>query len=212
MRIYAAADLHGNSAHLALLRQGLRESQPDVLVLAGDILQYGRGRDLMRVLGSIHLPVFYVRGNSDPFCMERWAAATGNLRSLHLNPISFLGFHFVGVSGTIPLPFHTLVGWREPHTLGRLATLLHSHSILVTHTPPRGCCDKVLGRFSAGSRGLARRIAEIAPRVVICGHIHEAAGFDRIGTTLVVNCALGAGRRGVLIALEDECSPQVELL
>lgn len=212
MRIYAAADLHGRSEHLATLAEGLRRCRADVLVLAGDLLQYGRGRELLPALEAFPVPVLMVRGNSDPGFVERWAAAAHNLRSLHLASVSLNGFDFVGAGGTLPIPFYSLTGWREPHVLARLAPLLHSRSILVAHSPPRGCRDKVLGRFHAGSRGLAKLLARRAPAVMICGHIHEAAGVERLGATLVVNCALGAGRRGALITVADGQPPCAELL
>ena len=212
MRIYAAADIHGRSEHLGTLKEGVDRCRADVLVLAGDLLQYGRGRELLPALEAFPVPVLIVRGNSDPRFVERWAAAAHNLRSLHLAAVSIDGFDFVGAGGTLPIPFYSLAGWREPHTLAHLAPLLHSRAILVAHPPPRGCCDRVLGRFHAGSRGLARLIDRTAPAVAICGHIHEAAGAGRLGATLVVNCALGPGRRGAVITVADGQPPRAEFL
>lgn len=212
MRIYAAADLHGRWEHLATLEEGLDRCRADVLVLAGDLLQYGRGRELLPALEAFAVPVLMVRGNSDPRFVERWAAGARNLRSLHRASVSIDGFDFVGAGGTLPIPFYSLAGWREPRTLAHLRHLLHSRAILVAHPPPRGCRDRVLGRFHAGSRGLARLIARTAPAVMICGHIHEAAGVGRLGSTLVVNCALGPGCRGALITVTDGRPPCAELL
>lgn len=212
LRIYAAADLHGRWRHVAALAEGLHRSRADVLVLAGDLLQYGRGRGLLSALEAFPVPVLMVRGNSDPVFVERWAKAASNLRPLHRVSVAVKGFDFIGASGTVPIPFYSLAGWREPRILAHLAPMIHSRSILVAHPPPRGCCDRVLGRFHAGSRGIARLVLRTAPAVMICGHIHEAAGVDRLGTTLVVNCALGMGRRGALIVLEEGHPPRAEPL
>jgi Icc-related predicted phosphoesterase len=96
--------------------------------------------------------------------------------------------------------------------LDRLAPMVHNRSILVAHPPPRGTLDRVMGRFHAGSLRMARLVCKTAPAVMICGHIHESAGIDRIGATLVVNCALGSGRRGVSILVADGQPPEAALL
>jgi hypothetical protein len=212
MRILAAADLHGNPRHLTTIQNALSEVPVDMVVLAGDILNYRRRRSLLSRLDELSVPVLVVRGNSDPAYLERWAATSRNVRSLHLSPFSFGDVDLVGVSGTLPIPFHSRAGWHEARTLKTLAPLLHTRAILVAHPPPRGCCDRVLGRFHAGSRGLSRLIQETSPMVMICGHIHEAAGVDRMGDTLVVNCALGPRHHGAAIVLEDGRPPSAVML
>lgn len=43
--------------------------------------------------------------------------------------------------------------------------------ILVTHGPASGRCDG-----GKGCHALARRVAQLRPRLVVCGHIHYAYG------------------------------------
>ena len=90
--------------------------------------------------------------------------------------------------------------------------MVHSRTVVVAHPPPRGCRDWVLGRFHAGSRGLSQLIHETSPAVMVCGHIHEAAGVDRTGDTLVVNCALGPNCHGAVIVLENGQAPAAVIL
>ena len=212
MRLFAAADLHGKPQRFTAVKEGQRQSRADAVVLAGDILNYGRGRLFLPMLEDLPVPVFIVRGNSDPARLDGWAAASPNVRSLHMDVFSFQGVTLAGISGTLPIPFRSRAGWRETRHLERLAPLVDSRSILVAHPPPYGCCDQVMGHFSAGSRGLLRLVRETSPRVMICGHIHEAAGAARLGNTLVVNCALGNDRRGALIELMEGRPPNVEML
>jgi len=212
MRLFAAADLHGKRQRFTAVIEGQRQSRADAVVLAGDILNYGRGRPFLSMLEELPVPVFVVRGNSDPVRLERWAAASRNVHSLHLNAVPFQGIALAGISGTLPIPFRSRAGWRETRHLKHLASLVGSRSILVAHPPPYGCCDQVMGRFSAGSRGLRRLVRAASPQVMICGHIHEAAGVAHLGDTLVVNCALGHGRRGALIELTEGRPPNVEML
>ena len=49
--------------------------------------------------------------------------------------------------------------------------------VLLSHGPPRGHLDGVL---RAGSWGLAREVARVAPRLVVCGHIHVGYGREDI--------------------------------
>lgn len=212
MRIYAASDLHGKKRYFDLLQDGIRQNRADAVVLAGDILNYRRRPDLLWLLETLPLPVFIVRGNSDPGSLERWAAQSRNVRSLHLSGVTFDGVDLVGVSGTIPIPFHSRAGWQESQSLRHLAPMVHSRTIVVAHPPPRGCRDRVMGHFHAGSRGLSRLINDRSPAVMICGHIHEAAGVDRLGDTLVVNCALGPNRYGAMVVLKDGQAPTVNML
>lgn len=91
--------------------------------------------------------------------------------------------------------------------------MLRTSSVLVTHPPPYGVRDRVLGRFHAGSRAVRRLVDLFSPALVICGHIHEQAGVETIGRTTVVNCAMG-GRSGAgaLISYDGESAPVCRML
>ncbi|CAL5867423.1 uncharacterized protein PFLUO_LOCUS1642 [Penicillium psychrofluorescens] len=52
--------------------------------------------------------------------------------------------------------------------------------IVVTHTPPRSHCDaKPTGRH-VGCDALRQRLSRIRPPLVICGHVHEGRGYERV--------------------------------
>ena len=51
MRLYAASDLHGRYRYLDTIKDGIRRSRADAVVLAGDILNYCRKPDLLRLSG-----------------------------------------------------------------------------------------------------------------------------------------------------------------
>ena len=136
MRLYAASDLHGKCRYGETIKDGIRRSRADAVVLAGDILNYRRNPDLLRFLDDLPVPVFLVRGNSDPASLEGWAAQSRNVRSLHLNPVVLDGVGLVGLSGTLPLPFHSRVGWHEPRMLRRLQRVSEDKYVddtLITH-------------------------------------------------------------------------------
>lgn len=62
--------------------------------------------------------------------------------------------------------------------------------VLVVHGPPYGVLDVNSRGKTCGSRALLRCIERVQPRLVVCGHIHEAYGTEQLGDTLVVNAAV----------------------
>jgi hypothetical protein len=210
--IYAAADLHGSAARFEVVARQADRPEVQALVLAGDLVHYGRGHAILERLATLPKPVFVVRGNTDPVRIEKNIAAGPRMHSLHLKRRLYRRHPFVGVGGTLPVPFRSRIGWSETKMLKRLAPMLTTRSILVTHPPPWGVRDRVAGRWHAGSRGLRRLIEATNPAVLICGHIHEAAGIEWLGRTLVVNCALGRRRRGAIIRYDGHGMPNARML
>jgi len=50
--------------------------------------------------------------------------------------------------------------------------------ILITHGPAFGTLDQVIGRYDKlGCEMLAKRIADIKPKIHVCGHIHSGYGY-----------------------------------
>jgi Icc-related predicted phosphoesterase len=80
---------------------------------------------------------------------------------------------------------------------GRLRGRLPAAEVLISHVPPRGILDACISGQHAGSDCLRKAVEKGAtkPRVWLCGHIHEAAGAERVRfgrgvpATVVVNAA-----------------------
>lgn len=63
-----------------------------------------------------------------------------------------------------------------------------SNLILVSHNPPKAQgVDSPAANVHAGSQIFADFIAQTKPLAVLCGHIHEGVGVEKIGETVVVN-------------------------
>lgn len=201
MILYAVADVHGKRENLDRIERTVREKQPDVLVAAGDVATRRDAAPVLERLDGLAVPVMLVRGNMDPPGLDIEAERYGNIRSLHRSEIVVGGVPFAGVSGTIPVPFRTRVTFREDRDLADLRPRVHRETVLVAHPPPLGVLDRAFGMLHAGSPGLRDLIRQTGPRLFICGHIHEAAGAERMGRTLVVNAAMGRRGGGVLIHL-----------
>ena len=212
MLIYAAADIHGRQERLAAIETHIAAHQPDVLVLAGDISRRRRPQEVIEPLSRLCRPVFLVRGNSDSRRLDTLPDRYPNLHSLHLTRRTIDHIDFVGCGGTLPLPFHSRLGFNESAVVNRLSGLLHPGCVLVVHPPPYGARDRVLGKLHAGSRAVKRLVAHHMPVLVICGHIHEESGVERSGDTVVVNCAVSRKCGGVLIRYDGQSAPQCTLL
>ncbi len=212
MLIYAVADLHGRPERLAAMQTHVAEHQPDVLILAGDLSRRMRPHVLIEPLGRLQPPVFFIRGNSDSRRLGALLGRPSTLQHLHLKRKTVNGVGFVGIGGALPLPFHSRLGWTEGDRVAHLCDLLQPGDILVAHPPPYGARDRVLGRFHAGSRAVERIVERCSPAITICGHIHEQAGMEALGETLVVNCAMSRSCGGALIRYDGRSVPACTML
>ncbi|MEW6077730.1 MAG: metallophosphoesterase [Thermodesulfobacteriota bacterium] len=212
MRIYAVADIHGRKDRFALIRKKAVETGADLIVMAGDIAGLNSHPHVHDLLKSMPAPVFYVRGNSDRRRTDRMLLADPLITHLHLNKVRIQGLCFAGISGTFLLPFSSRLCLRENRLLSRLNDFFNDVSVLVTHPPPRGTVDRVMGRFHSGSSALRALTLTCQPCVVICGHIHEHAGTVFLGRTLVVNCSLARQGAGALIEFRNGDPPEATML
>ncbi len=39
-------------------------------------------------------------------------------------------------------------------------------------------------------------MVRLRPRVLLCGHVHESPGVERVGAPAVINCTMGDGKIG----------------
>jgi Icc-related predicted phosphoesterase len=183
-----------------------------VLVIAGDITNYTDSLSVIKDLNDMPLPVLAVRGNTDLSRVEKLLERASNISSLHLNKIELNGVTFTGVSGTIPVPFHSRLCFFEKRIIEKIKDLLERKAVFVAHPPPRGILDEAFDRFHAGSDGLYKMIVRCQPRLFLCGHIHERPGWKYVGETLVVNCNMGKGRGGALVTYDGASTMKVKML
>jgi len=148
MRIYAVADIHGKPAKIARIRQVILELKPDALVVAGDITGYVNSNAVISQLNHMPAPVLAIRGNTDLEKVDRLLDYYPNTSSLHLREQKINGLKFVGVSGTIPVPFRSRIGWCEKRVINTLAAQVDDTSVLVVHSPPGGYWMKHSGGFT----------------------------------------------------------------
>ena len=178
MRILACADLHGIGERVERTRGLIAETSPDILLLAGDLAGYDDEGATLDALRS-PVPVLGVGGNMDGAALIAELSRRGWL--LGDEPRTVGGFTFGSPAAGAAC------------------------DVLVSHFPPRGTLDRAPSGDHIGSVAVREVMRAVAPRVLVCGHVHEAPGAERAGATLVVNCSMGAGRaRGALIVLTPD--------
>jgi hypothetical protein len=212
MLIYAVADIHAKTHCLDQIRSNIDSFHPDVLVVAGDIFNYLNPSRALESLNSMGVPVLAVRGNSDPAFMSRYFNGYSNIRLMQASRVMINGIGFVGLSGTIPVPFRSRIAFREKHLKEKIRPLIDPETVLVAHPPPYGVLDRVGKKFHAGSALIRDLVMQTRPKLMICGHIHEDVGMTRLGQTMVVNCCMPHGGRGAMIEINSRRAPKAKML
>lgn len=212
LKIYALADLHGKKDRIDRARTIIAEKQPDLLVLAGDITNYVQPEKTMRQLGRIPIPILCVTGNSDLWPAKKRLKGLDQVTLLDSFAHTVAGIPFAGMNGTIPFPFVSKIGFSERRQIKAMKRVITPGTVLTVHPPPRGILDRAGGKFSVGSFGIRQVLDKTQPLLLICGHVHEQAGYTWVNSTLVVNCAVNKDSFGAMIELEKNKIIKVEMI
>lgn len=201
--IVCVSDTHGRHDRLAV-------PDGDVLVHAGDLTLHGSLDDVTRFddwLSSLpHRHKVVVCGNHD-WCFQRTPAeARRRLRNaIYLEDEAAVveGLRFYGspwqpwfLDWAFNLP-------RGPELAAKWALIPGDTDVLITHGPPAGVLDLTKRGDRVGCADLLNRVHEVRPKLHVFGHIHEAAGVERVGATLFVNASAYTARdRAVVVRYE----------
>jgi len=199
VRILAFADIHRNA--WALARIVKRKDEIDYFVCAGDLTHYNHGLDeMMRILRPLGEKLIIIPGNNEkPAEVEELAARYG-FSYIDGRKLELEGYTFVGLGGSPITPFNTPYEWREEFAEGVLAKFKKERNVvLVSHAPPASTkLDQTWDGRHVGSKAVRAFIEEGDVVLVICGHVHEAAGVEEvIGKARCLN----PGREGVELVL-----------
>jgi len=195
MKILAVADIHGAQYRLNIVLKNIERFSPDLVVICGDITQFGPGELAKNFLDQIPVETLAISGNIDTADVSKGIDESRATR-IELKRVVKKGFSFVGISG---LNTNQIKVIREKK-------LLNEKSILVSHEPPHGAQDKVFLGIHGGSKELREIVDKCKPRLVLCGHIHEDPGITKIGETTIVNCSIGKRGEGALIEINEKLS------
>ena len=192
MRILAMSDMHSSENAIQLLRERLQRDQPDLLVPAGDITNFGPPGYASAVLDIAEgVQVLAVHGNCDPAPVRE--VLTSREVSVHQEFRPVEKYTFVGLGGSPP----------PMMDIPQITDL-----IIISHVPPKGYNDRT-ARGHGGSSRLLGMVEKLHPILVVSGHIHEAQGAVKEGGTVFVNP--GAAMDGHYAMIELEKGIKVEL-
>ena len=195
MKILAAADIHGTQYRLNILLGNIERYSPDLVVICGDITQFGPGDVAKNFLNQIPVETLAISGNIDTADVFK-AIDESKATNIEMKKVVKKGIPFVGVNGEKPDQFKIFDD----------KGMIDEASVLVTHVPPYGVQDKIFLGKHGGSKELKKIVDKFKPRLVLCGHIHEDPGYTKTDNTVVVNCSMGKRGEGALIEINGDIS------
>lgn len=180
IKILALADIHGHIKKIPLLTDAAKES--DLVLLAGDLTDFGsteQARSVWEALNQLGKPILGVPGNCDPPEVEEVLRQQGVCLVDH--PVEIKGVLFIGLP--CPATQESIESVKDS-----LAAYPSKPFVLVSHQPAGGAAVDLQGGFRhKGSQFIRSFIEDCQPLAAVSGHIHEARGTDRIGSTVLVN-------------------------
>jgi len=188
VKLLAFSDLHRDLSQAAELVA--MSAEADVVIGAGDFASMHEGLgETIDALAAIETPTVLVPGNNETEQALRDAAADWSAATvLHGGGTTIDGDELYGLGAGNPV---TPWEWSfdlDDEAAGEMLAACPASAVLVLHSPPRDHCDSNGADMHFGSPALLRAIEEKAPRVAVCGHIHESWGCESlIGDTPVRN-------------------------
>jgi uncharacterized protein len=218
MKFISISDIHMATRNLERMGEALRGC--DLMILAGDLTNFGGIDDTRKVLADVRrvcAKVLALPGNLDqpevmPF-LEREGIA------LHGKGIVVDGVGIFGCGGSNISPFHTPIELTEDEIESALRAGYEKVRdirplVMICHAPPfETKCDRLVNGQAVGSAAARRFIEEVKPDICISGHIHESAAEDAIGTTKIFNAGPFKGGGYVVVRTEGrELDARLEFL
>ncbi|MCB2109766.1 MAG: metallophosphoesterase family protein [Defluviimonas sp.] len=186
MRVLAFSDLHLDIA--ARDRILAAAGNADLIVGAGDFASRREGLEsFVAPFGALAGKAVFVAGNNET--VDELRAATP-VRVLHGETISMGGLRIAGLGAAVPplppLPWASFDLTEEMAT--RLLDGIETADILISHSPPKGVCDRHARIGPIGSDAVLAAARRLEPRYLLCGHVHDDWGArGMIGETEVMN-------------------------
>lgn len=202
MKLLALSDLHGDYSHVKALKN--KAGKIDAVLIAGDLTDFGPDEKALELLAMFTEPVLVIPGNCDPPSIMGLLDEKGV--NLHKSKRTIDDITFIGLGGSNPTPFNTPFELPEDEMAENVDALfqgLEGRIILLSHAPPKNTLDK-LPYGNVGSTALAQALGKCD--LIVCGHIHEARGNQRVNDTLVVNPGVAANGEAAVITIDDKIS------
>ncbi|PIT84618.1 metallophosphoesterase [Candidatus Micrarchaeota archaeon CG10_big_fil_rev_8_21_14_0_10_45_29] len=203
LKILAFSDIHADEGALQGLQEIFSRNDYDLVICAGDLSNRGPISFVQQLLDIFGEKFYFVHGNMDSTPVLDLLRKYPNY--LHGRKINLGEWNLVGLGGSNPTPFSTPSELSETQIAHILKNSnVDSHTILVSHPPPKGIFDGVRGEINAGSSAVRECMDKNKPLILLCGHIHENEGKKIVGDTLVIKLGAAEARRAAQIEIGDE--------
>ena len=188
-------DIHDKVAHLASIPE---LAGAEGILVTGDLTFAGgiaQARVVLDALKALGKPLLVQPGNMDFPDVADWLAQQGIGLHRELRPL-FPHFSCLGLGFSPPTPFGTpgeyadatLGQWLDETFAAHEGELENKAWALVSHAPPLNTqCDRITSGPHVGSAAVRAFIEKHQPDLCLCGHIHESAALDTLGSTIIAN-------------------------
>ncbi len=191
MRILASGDIHGDSSLAKRLAETAVKENVDLVILTGDLTYAEQSSE--NILGHFAKrgkKVFLIPGNHDSPATADFLAEAYDMRNMHGYGIKYGDIGFFGAGGANIGPIFN-VSDKDTYELlkkGHERIKGAKLKVLITHNHPTGSMMENFSNIVPGNAGLRKAIDAFHPDIVLCSHVHEAAGIEeQIGKTKVIN-------------------------
>ncbi len=175
--------MHGSEEALSWVEK--KAKVYDCVIVGGDLCTFHDTvymEKFLTMVGRTAKKVFFVPGNNDP----PDAAIPEGVLNIHGRQERLDKISIGGIGGSNITPFNTRFEITDDKARQILSSLGRVE-ILVSHCPPFGTkCDLYSGKH-LGSVPVREYVEMNKPSIVLTGHVHEARGVDKIGSTTIVN-------------------------
>lgn len=205
MKILVLSDIHGRTENLKQILKKAHGKGIGLAIITGDLTNYGEKKQVQEILEELkNYKTMAVPGNMDTKkALQEMEAKKISIhgKNKKIGKWNFAGFGG-GITGHIGEILHT-----EEQIEKTLEKTLErkEKTVLVTHLPPKNTSiDLAHGKMHAGSTAIRKIIEQKQPTIHVCGHIHEALGEDKIGTTTTINAGAVKEGKALILNLGDE--------
>jgi Icc-related predicted phosphoesterase len=221
MKILALSDIHGRTNDFGDIlnpspSQTHKASDIDMVIVAGDLTNLGIHRPkemsdvstLLRALTERFGSVYYILGNHDIGVPRKYYDRRDKGKQCfsvenglwHHREWGITGINFSPCFDIPEMKTQWCCMTDDPEIDKAAFKNLPLARIVVSHCPPYQILDKVSEGTHIGSPGLRAYIEDFQPSLVVCGHVHEDWGHEKLGHTTIVNTAEHAS----IIKLDNE--------
>ena len=209
MKIVSFGDVHMATRNLARMGEVMRDT--DLVIVSGDLTNFGGAADARKVLDDVRRAcskVLALPGNLDR--PEVLGVLEEEGVALHGGGMVIDGVAIFGCGGSNITPFATPIELTEEEIYRTLrkgyAQVKDRRPLLmICHPPPFNTkCDRIVSGKPVGSTAARQFIEEVQPEVCISGHIHESVGTDTIGSTRIFNAGPFKGGGYVVVHVRGE--------